>query len=222
MSTDEIIWRPDPAASERTHIARFLRTHGLSLEGLQRRSVEDIAWYWDAVQRDLGWRWSTPFTRVVDLSRGVQWPRWFLGGRMNLADNCVDRHLAGPRRDAAAIVSEAEDGGVRTLTYAELGAEVARLANALRRLGVGRGRHRRRLPAHGAGGRHRHPRRVPDRRRLHPVLLGLRGPGGGDAARRLRRARAHHRRRLRPPGPAHPHEAHRRRGGGLVPVRSAT
>jgi acetyl-CoA synthetase len=139
MSTDEIIWRPDPAAAERTHIARFLRAHGLSLEGLQQRSVEDIAWYWDAVQRDLGWRWSTPFTGVVDLSRGVQWPRWFLGGRMNLAENCVDRHLDGPRRDALAIVSEAEDGNVRTLTYAELGREVAQLANALRRLGVGAG-----------------------------------------------------------------------------------
>lgn len=137
MSTDEIVWRPDPAAAERTHLARFLRQHGLpSLEALQKRSVEDLAWYWDAVQRDLGWRWSTPFTQVVDLSRGVQWPRWFPGGRMNLAVNCVDRHLEGPRRDAVAIVSEAENGEVRTLTYARLGEEVARLAAALRRLGV--------------------------------------------------------------------------------------
>jgi acetyl-CoA synthetase len=140
MSMDEIIWRRDPAAAARTHIARFLRTHGLgSLEELGRRSVEDIAWYWDAVQRDLDWRWSTPFTGVVDLSRGIQWPRWFPGGRMNLAENCVDRHLDGPRRDAVAIISEAEDGGVRTVTYAQLSQEVARLANALRRLGVAAG-----------------------------------------------------------------------------------
>jgi acetyl-CoA synthetase len=140
MSKDEIVWHPDPAAAARTNIARFMRQHGLpSLEALQKRSVEDLDWYWDAVQRDLAWRWSTPFSRVVDLSRGVAWPRWFVDGRTNLAANCVDRHLDGPRRDAEAIVSEAEDGEVRTLTYAQLGAEVARLASALRRLGVGPG-----------------------------------------------------------------------------------
>jgi len=140
MDPNEIIWRPDPAAAARTRIARFMQQHGLpDLAALQRRSVEDLDWYWDAVSRDLGWQWSTPYRSVVDLSRGIQWPRWFPGGRMNLAANCVDRHLAGPRRDHPAVISEAEDGQVRTLTYAELGREVARLANALTRLGVGAG-----------------------------------------------------------------------------------
>ncbi len=134
---DEIIWRPDPETAKRTRIARFMAQHGLSsLEALQRRSVEDLEWYWDAVSKDLGWAWSTPYRRVADLSRGIQWPAWFPGGRMNLAANCIDRHLGGERRDQPALISEAEDGEVRTLTYAELGREVARLANALTRLGV--------------------------------------------------------------------------------------
>ena len=55
---------------------------------------------------------------------------------MNLAANCLDKHLTGPRRDEVAVISEAEDGTVRTLTYAELAQEVGRLANALTRLGV--------------------------------------------------------------------------------------
>ncbi|MET0849924.1 MAG: AMP-binding protein [Candidatus Rokuibacteriota bacterium] len=134
---DEIIWRPDPDTAKRTRIAQFMAQHGLSsLEALQRRSVEDLEWYWDAVSKDLGWAWSTPYRRVADLSRGIQWPAWFPGGRMNLAANCIDRHLGGERRDQPALISEAEDGEVRTLTYAELGREVARLANALTRLGV--------------------------------------------------------------------------------------
>jgi acetyl-CoA synthetase len=134
---DEIIWRPDPETAKRTRIARFMAQHGLSsLEALQRRSVEDLEWYWDAVSKDLDWVWSTPYRRVADLSRGIQWPAWFPGGRMNLAANCIDRHLGGERRDQPALISEAEDGEVRTLTYAELGREVARLANALTRLGV--------------------------------------------------------------------------------------
>ncbi|HUG38432.1 MAG TPA: AMP-binding protein [Candidatus Limnocylindrales bacterium] len=137
MSTDDVVWRPDPEAASRTRIARFMKRHGLaSLEELQRRSVADLDWYWDAVSKDLDWVWSTPYDRVVDLSRGVAWPRWFVGGRMNLAANCIDKHLGGPRRDEPAVISEAEDGRVRTLTYAELSQEVGRLANALIRLGI--------------------------------------------------------------------------------------
>jgi acetyl-CoA synthetase len=140
MATDEIVWRPDPEAAARTNIARFIRAHGVpSLEALQRRSVEDIGWYWSAVEKDLGWQWSAPYSRVVDTSRGIQWASWFPGGRMNLAVQAVDAWVARGRADEPAVISEAEDGGVRTLTYAELGREVSRLASALARLGVGRG-----------------------------------------------------------------------------------
>jgi acetyl-CoA synthetase len=140
MGASDIIWRPDPETASRTRIARFIAAHGLAgLEDLQRRSVTDPEWYWDAVCRDIGWLWYTPHRRVLDASAGIQWPRWFVGARTNLAANCVDRHLAGPRRDQPAIISEAEDGEARTLTYAGLGREVSRLANALRRLGVGQG-----------------------------------------------------------------------------------
>jgi acetyl-CoA synthetase len=137
MDSTEIIWRPDPETASRTRIARFMQQHGFtSLEALQQRSVDDLTWYWDAVSRDLGWLWFTPYRQVVDTSRGIQWPRWFVEGRTNLAVNCVDKHLAGPRRHEVAIISEADNGEVRTLTYAELSTEVGRLANALTRLGV--------------------------------------------------------------------------------------
>jgi hypothetical protein len=140
MDTSEIVWRPDPAAAERTHLGRFLRALGLpALETLQRRSVDDVGWDWGEVARDLGWQWSTPYTAVVDTTRGIQWPRWFLGGRRNLAQNAVDAWIDLGRGDEPAVISEAEDGGVRTLTYAELSREVARLANALARLGVSPG-----------------------------------------------------------------------------------
>src|SRR5580765_4183181 len=140
MDANEIIWRPDPETASRTRIARFMRAHGLAtLEDLQRRSVEDLEWYWSAVVRDLGWAWTTPYREVVDTSGGIQWPRWFVGGRMNLTAQCVDVHVAAGRGDKPAVISEAEDGGVRTLTYAELAREVGRLASALTRLGVGPG-----------------------------------------------------------------------------------
>src|SRR6266481_3415205 len=137
MATDEIIWRPDPEAAARTRMGRFMAAHGLAtLADLQRRSMADPEWYWDAVSRDLAFHWFTPYRRVLDTSKGIEWPRWFEGGRLNLADNSVDCHIAAGRGDKLAVIAEAEDGTVRTLSYRELAAEVGRLANALKRLGI--------------------------------------------------------------------------------------
>jgi acetyl-CoA synthetase len=136
----EIIWRPSREVVERARITRLMRAAGVgTLAELQRRSVEDPEWYWRAVVQDLGIRWSRPYDRVLDASRGPAWPAWFPGGRLNLADNCVDRHLDGGRADQPAVVGESDDGQTRTLTYRDLAREVNRLANALRRLGVREG-----------------------------------------------------------------------------------
>ncbi|HEV8533784.1 MAG TPA: acetate--CoA ligase [Methylomirabilota bacterium] len=137
MSDSEIIWRPTSEVIERARLTQFMRTHGVaSLEALQRRSVDDAEWYWDAVSKDLGFRWMTPYRRVLDTSRGIAFPRWFEGGLMNLSDNCVDRHVDEGRGEQPAIIWEAEDGQVRTITYRELSHEVNRLSNVLKRLGV--------------------------------------------------------------------------------------
>src|SRR2546426_846397 len=136
----EIIWRPTPDYVERSRIARFMRSQRIgSLEELQRRSVDDPEWYWDAVVRDVGVRWTRPYTRVLDASRGIQWPRWFPGGLLNFADNCVDKNLDAGRGDKPAIIWEGDDSQGRILSYRELAREVNRLANALKRLGVGEG-----------------------------------------------------------------------------------
>jgi len=138
--TSGIIWRPTPEHIERSRIARFMKAQGIAtLEQLQTRSVADPEWYWDAVVRDLGVRWSRPYERVLDGSRGVAWPTWFPGGRLNFTDNCVDRHVDAGRGGKPAIIWEGDDGQSRTLTYAELAVEVNRLANALQTLGVGEG-----------------------------------------------------------------------------------
>ena len=137
---NEIVWRPTPEYVERARITRLMRATGVAtLAELRRRSVEDPEWYWRAVEQDLGVRWLAPYTRVLDESRGVMWPRWFTGGRLNFTDNCVDRHVDAGRGEKPAIVWEGDDGGSRTLTYAELDREINRFANALRALGIGEG-----------------------------------------------------------------------------------
>jgi acetyl-CoA synthetase len=135
----EIVWRPSEEYVRRANVTRFMRAHDIaSYEELLRRSVSDIAWFWDAVVRDLGIEFFDPYERVVDLSAGKPWATWFLGGTINVAHNCVDRWAeATPLRPA--VVSETEDGDVRTVTYAELRDMADRLAWALRAEGVGAG-----------------------------------------------------------------------------------
>src|SRR5512138_1695873 len=97
-SRDEFAWRPSRAYAEGSRVARFMRRHGIAtLEELHRRSVAEPEWYWAAVARDLGVRFVRPYERVLDLSGGIPWARWFPGGTLNLADNCVDRHLDAGR-----------------------------------------------------------------------------------------------------------------------------
>jgi len=96
------------------------------------RSLDDPDGFWSEVAAELHW-----FTKH---HRTVEWvlphAKWFVGGTTNLAYNCLDRHLSGPRRNKAAIVWEGEPGDLRTLTYHQLHREVCRFANVLKKLGV--------------------------------------------------------------------------------------
>ncbi len=137
----EIVWRPTPDTIERSRLTHFMRRHGIgSWDELMARSTSDVAWFTDAVLDYLDIRFRVPWSQVVDLSDGIEWPHWCVGGRMNIVDNCVDKWAADPAtRDRPALVWEGEEGATRALTYGELAAEVNRCANALRGLGLGAG-----------------------------------------------------------------------------------
>lgn len=104
----EIVWRPTDEYVERSHLTRFMQLHGIgSYEELQARSTADVAWFTDAVLKYLDIRFRTPYSQVVDLSDGIEWPRWCVDGRMNIVDNCVDKWAADPAaRDRPALVWE--------------------------------------------------------------------------------------------------------------------
>jgi acetyl-CoA synthetase len=89
--------------------------------------------FWAEQARRLDW--VTPFTEVLDWTR-PPFARWFADGRLNVAVNCVDRHVAAGRGDKVAFHFEGEPGDTRTITYADLLADVCRAANALLSLGV--------------------------------------------------------------------------------------
>jgi acetyl-CoA synthetase len=129
----DILWTPSPEAIESARVSRFLRRHGLrDYRELLRRSTEDTSWFWTAALEDLGIVWDRPYDVLMDESRGFPWTRWFVGGRLNIVTNSVDR-----RRGAKpALLWEGDDGSKRAWSRDELRAEVGRVASALRRFGV--------------------------------------------------------------------------------------
>jgi acetyl-CoA synthetase len=130
------IWQPDEAVLERANVVRLMRRHGIEdYWELVRRSQEDPEWFWPAAIEDMGLEFAQPWKQVVDLSKGPEWAMWFVGGRVNIAWNCVHR-WAERRPETLAAVSLGEDGSRRTLTYAEMAGDVTRLGEALVRLGV--------------------------------------------------------------------------------------
>ncbi len=136
----EVVWRPGDKQFSRSRLLKFMKAHGIrDYSELFSRSVEDIAWFWDATVKDLGVVFRRPYSQVVDFSHGIEWAKWFRGATMNITESCLDRHLRGTSVGRPAIVWVGEEGKERVLTYGELAWEVNRLANALRAMGVKKG-----------------------------------------------------------------------------------
>ncbi|WP_314457151.1 acetate--CoA ligase [uncultured Microbacterium sp.] len=103
---------------------------------LYERAAADREGFWAEQARDL--HWHTPFTQVLDWSN-PPFAEWFADGELNVAYNCLDRHVEAGHGDRIALRWEGEPGDSRNVTYAELTDEVKRLANVLTGLGVEKG-----------------------------------------------------------------------------------
>src|SRR5205085_8228504 len=92
--------------------------------------------FWARQAREL-LTWRRDFDTVLEWD--LPFAKWFLGGKLNVSENCIDRHVAAGRGDKVAFHWEGEPGDTRTITYAELLDEVQRFANVLKSLGVQKG-----------------------------------------------------------------------------------
>jgi acetyl-CoA synthetase len=112
----------------------FRRMAGVRDSKIYDEAATDPEGYWAKQAATL--EWFTPWNRVLEWT--PPHVKWFTGGTINVAVNCVDRHLA-TRRNKPALIWEGEPGDRRTVSYGQLSVEVNRCANALRMLGVRRG-----------------------------------------------------------------------------------
>src|SRR4051794_41896554 len=104
-------WTPSDDYVANANVTRLMRTHGLAtIDDLRRRSVNDVEWFWDAVVKDLGIEFSTPYDDVLDDSQGTPWAKWFTGGRINPGWDRGDRRAGGPPKGQIAGVGGAGAG----------------------------------------------------------------------------------------------------------------
>ncbi|MEW5850055.1 MAG: acetate--CoA ligase [Myxococcota bacterium] len=129
VSTEKRRFPPEPEFARQAHLQER------AYAALRESALSNPVAYWENQARNL--HWFKPWHTALEWK--VPHARWFLGGELNVSFNCLDRHLDGPRANKAALIWEGEPGEVRTLTYRQLHAEVCRAANALRKLGVGKG-----------------------------------------------------------------------------------
>ncbi len=119
---------PPPAEFSARAWVKSLDEH----QAICKRADADPESFWAECARNLDW--FQPFGKTLEWN--FPHAKWFVGGTINAAYNCLDRHLDGPRRNKAALIWEGEPGDSRVLTYQMLADEVGRCANALKSVGV--------------------------------------------------------------------------------------
>ena len=135
----ELAWTPSPDQLEHANVTRLAGALGCAgYADLHRVSVEEPERFWRAVASDLDLALGRPWDSVLDETRGIEWTTWFGGARLNVATACVHA-WASRTPGAVAAIFAGEDGERDELTFAQLSAQVTRLAEALASLGVGPG-----------------------------------------------------------------------------------
>ncbi len=123
-------FKPSPAFSRLAHV-KSMQAYKRLCKAAERNPDA----FWASLAKEMDW--FSPWKTVCDWN--PPFAKWFVGGKMNVAHNCIDRHLIGWRKNKAAIIWEGEPGDVRVLTYQDLYREVCICANALKSQGVKKG-----------------------------------------------------------------------------------
>jgi acetyl-CoA synthetase len=113
----------------------FVKSASITSPTIYTQARRDPVQFWEKQAKAL--RWMKPWRKALEWR--LPYAKWFVGGKLNVADNCLDRHVEGPRRNKAAIIWEGEPGDTRVLTYADLHRDVSRFAAALKQHGIKKG-----------------------------------------------------------------------------------
>jgi acetyl-CoA synthetase len=138
--TEHVAWTPSPEYVECSRLRAFSHSHGhTDLDAFLRWAVEDIGRYWDAAVTFLGLPFQKPYVQPVDLSRGPEWPEWFVGARFNYVHAALDRWVDEGHGNRTALHWEGDGDEQRQLTFSELRDATRQFAAALKAQGIQKG-----------------------------------------------------------------------------------
>lgn len=129
---EERVFNPPSEFSQNAHIKSLAEYEQI----YEQAKADPVAFWAELAEQELDWfgKWDT----VLDWN-DPPFAKWFVGGKINISYNCLDRHLTTWRRNKAALIWEGEPGDTRTLTYAQLHREVCQFANVMKQLGIKKG-----------------------------------------------------------------------------------
>jgi len=132
MMAEDRVFDPPEEVSKKAYISSLQE-----YREIYQKSIEDPEGFWGKLAEQLTWYQKWDKVREMDFAEGKH--QWFVGGKLNVSVNCLDRHLTTWRKNKAALIWEGDIGDRRTLTYQELYHEVNKFANVLKKHGVKKG-----------------------------------------------------------------------------------
>jgi acetyl-CoA synthetase len=132
MMEEKRVFKPSKELSKQAYIKSMAE-----YKKIYQKSIDDPEAFWGEMALQLDWFKKWDKVLVQDFAEAKH--QWFVGGKLNVSYNCIDRHLKTARKNKAAIIWEGDIGDSRTLTYQQLSNEVNKFANVLRKLGVKKG-----------------------------------------------------------------------------------
>jgi len=130
------VFRPSKEFVEQTNVKKWMDEHGIERYDELREKAKDLAWFWGEVAKDVV-EWYKPPGKVLEWKE--PYAKWFLDAKHNIVHDALDKHVETYRKNKVAYIFEGELGAVRKLTYRDLYAEVNKLANGLKSIGVKKG-----------------------------------------------------------------------------------
>ena len=132
MMEEKRVFKPSKELSQQAYIKSMAQ-----YRKMYQKSIDDPEGFWGEMAEELDWFKKWDKVLVQDFSDAKH--QWFVGGKLNVSYNCLDRHVASPRKNKAAFIWEGDIGDTKTLTYQQLYYEVNKFANVLKKLGVKKG-----------------------------------------------------------------------------------
>ncbi len=135
------VWQPSREYIESTNLYQWMNRLGFfDYEKFLKATVSDIEWFWREVEKEFGIEWFSPYKKVLDLSQGIKYPNWYVGGKINIIQNLLVKWANNPETtNQYALIWEGEDGGGKRYTFSELNDWVNCVAQGFRNQGIIKG-----------------------------------------------------------------------------------